>query len=95
MRTHRMPPLRESERHFNDHISMGLTDEMHQIVYYRDLSKKGCLKNVLFKMRYIYKKYPYTINKKGKYYQYVIKNYFNLIDTGVKISKKIFIFWKK
>jgi len=71
---------------------MGLTDEMSQFIYYKDLSKKGCIKNIIFKVRYIYKKYPYKVNKKNKYYRYVIKNYFNVIDTGIKISKKFFFF---
>jgi hypothetical protein len=90
MRTHRMPPLLDKQ--LNDYISMSHTDEMHQYIYYRDLSKKGCLKNVFFKMRYINKKYPYKINKKNKYYQYLIKNYFNVIETGIKIPKKFFFF---
>jgi hypothetical protein len=90
MRALRMPPL--IERQSNDYISMSHTDEMQQYIYYRDLSKKGCLKNFFFKIRYINKKYPYIINKKSNYYQYAIKNYFNLIETGVKISKKFFFF---
>jgi len=32
------------------------------------------------------------INKTTKYYQYIIKNYFNLIETGIKIPKKFFFF---
>jgi hypothetical protein len=71
---------------------MSHTDEMHQYVYYRDLSKKGCLKNVFFKMRFINKKYPYRINKKKAYQQYLIKNYFNLTNTSIKISKKFYFF---
>jgi hypothetical protein len=92
MRLNRMPPINYPDRQFNDFISMSHTDEMHQYIYYKDLSKKGCLKNVFFKLRYINKKYPYYINKKKSYYQYLIKNYFNLINTGVKISKKYFFF---
>jgi hypothetical protein len=70
---------------------MSHTDEMQQYAYYKDLAKKGCLKNIYFKTKYIYKKYPYKINK-NKFYQYVIKNYFNLIETGIKIPKKFFFF---
>jgi len=90
MRAQRMPPL--LERQSNDFISMSHTDEMHQYIYYRDLSKKGCLKSVFFKVRYINKKYPYRINKKNIYCQYTIKNYFNLLETGIKIPKKFYFF---
>jgi hypothetical protein len=79
-------------RYYQDHVSMGLTDEMSQFIYYKDLSKKGCIKNIIFKISYIYKKYPYKINKKNKYYVYAIKNYFNIIDSGIKIPKKFFFF---
>jgi hypothetical protein len=95
MRTQKIPPavhIQVKNRHLNDHVSMSLTDEMQQYAYYTDLSKKNCLKNISLKTRYIYKKYPYRINKKKIYYQYVIKNYFNLIDTGIKISKKFYFF---
>jgi hypothetical protein len=92
MRLQRMPPIDLLDRQFNDYISMSHTDEMHQYVYYKDLSKKGCLKNVLFKTRYINKKYPYRINKRKNYYQYLIKNYFNLTNTGIKILKKYYFF---
>jgi len=85
MRVQRIPPINLLDRQLNDYISMSHTDEMHQYIYYKDLSKKGCLKNVFFKLRYISKKYPYRINKKKNYYQYLIKNYFNLISTGTKI----------
>jgi hypothetical protein len=88
MRVLRMPPL--LDRQSNDYISMSHTDEMQQYIYYRDLSKKGCLKNFFLKIRYMNRKYPYIINKKNKYYQYSIKNYFNLIETGIKIPKKFF-----
>jgi hypothetical protein len=43
-------------------------------------------------MYYINKKYPYNINKKPLYCQYLIKNYFNLLDTGIKIPKKFYFF---
>jgi hypothetical protein len=93
MRVNRLPPDNlKKNRYFQDHISMGLTDEMSQFIYYKDLSKKGCIKNILFKVRYIYRKYPYKVNKKHNYYLYIIKNYFNVIDTGIKISKKFFFF---
>jgi len=91
MRINRLPPLTTVDKQFNDFISMSHTDEMQQYAYYKDLAKKGCLKNIYFKTRYIYKKYPYRINK-NKFYQYVIKNYFHLIDTGIKIPKKFFFF---
>lgn len=91
MRIKRSPPLNILENNYNDYISMSLTDEMQQFLYYKNISKKGCLRNVFFKMNYIYKKYPYKINKK-KYYQYAVKHYFNLLDTGVKISKKFYFF---
>ena len=90
-RIQRIPPITTIDRFLNDYISMSHTDEMQQYIHYKDLSKKGCLKNSFFKIRYIYKKYPYRLNKK-RYYQYVIKNYFNLIDTGIKISKKYYFF---
>jgi hypothetical protein len=92
MRIQRTPPINLIDRQFNDYISMSHTDEMHQYVYYKDLSKKGCLKNVFFKTRYINRKYPYLINKKKNYCQYLIKNYFNLTSTGVKILKKFYFF---
>jgi hypothetical protein len=92
MRLQRMPPINLVDRQLNDYISMSHTDEMYQYVYYKDLSKKGCLKNVFFKIRYINKKYPYRINKKKNYYQYLIKNYFNLTNTGIKILKKFYFF---
>jgi len=91
MRVQRMPPFTTIDTQLNDFISMSHTDEMNQYVFYKDLSKKGCLRNIYFKTLYIYKKYPYKINNK-KYYQYAIKNYFNLIDTGIKISKKFYFF---
>jgi hypothetical protein len=43
-------------------------------------------------MRYINKKYPYRINKKKIYYQYLIKHYFNLTNTSIKILKKFNFF---
>jgi hypothetical protein len=93
MRINRSPPdPLNTERFDQDYISMGLTDEMSQFIYYKDLSKKGCIKNIIFKVRYIYSKYPYKVNKKNRYHSYVIKNYFNVIDTGIKISKKFFFF---
>jgi len=92
MRYHRMPPSLLGERNLNDYVSMGNTADMHPFFFYRDISKKGCLKNIFFKARYIYKKYPYKLNKKKLYYQYVIKNYFNLIETGIKITKKFYFF---
>jgi hypothetical protein len=90
MRLHRLPPISTIDRYYKDHVMMGNTDEMHQLIYYSDLAKKSCLKNVSFKMNYIYKKYPYNMNNKNKYYQYVVKNYFSSLDTGIKISKKFF-----
>jgi hypothetical protein len=92
MRLQRMPPSMLIDKQLNDYVSMSHTDEMHQYIFYKDLSKKGCLKNIFFKTRYIYKKYPYRINNKKIYYQYVTKNYFNLIDTGIKILKKFHFF---
>ena len=92
MRTQRVPPNTFTDKSINDYVSMSHTDEMNQYVYYRDLSKKSCLKNVIFKIRYIYKKYPYRINKKKMYYQYIIKNYFNLTHTSIKILKKFYFF---
>jgi hypothetical protein len=71
---------------------MSNTDEMHQLIHYNDLARKNCSKNIFYKAKYLYKKYPYNINKKNKYYQYAIKNFFNNIDTGIKISKKFFFF---
>jgi len=87
-----MPPLTTEYINFNDHISMAHTDEMHQFVYYKDLSKKGCIKNVFLKTRYLDRKYPYKINKKKAFYQYIIKNHFNLIETGIRIPKKYIFF---
>jgi hypothetical protein len=92
MRLHRLPPIGAIDRYYKDHIMMGNTDEMHQLIYYSDLAKKSCLKNVFFKTKYIYKKYPYSLNKKNKFYQYIIKNYLNQLETGIKISKKFFFF---
>src|ERR1051325_8557525 len=97
MRYQRLPSIYASDqiyRRLNDHISMSHTDEMYQYVYYKDLARKGCLKNIFFKMRYLYRKYPYRINKKKLYYQYIIKNYFNITDTSIKILKK-FLFFEK
>ena len=91
MRIKRSPPLTLLEDNYKDHISMSLTDEMQQFIYYKNISKKGCIKNVFLKANYIYKKYPFKINEK-RYYQYAINNYFNLLDTGIKISKKFFFF---
>jgi hypothetical protein len=95
MRVQRIPSLIFSEdKTLHDYVSMGLTDEMHQYVHYRDLSKKSCIRNVVFKTKYIYRKYPYKINNNNLYYKFIIQNYFNIIDTGIKISKK-FIFFDK
>jgi hypothetical protein len=91
MRFKRVPPLITEESNLNDYISMSHTDEMHQYVVYRTLAKKGCLRNVFFKTRYIYKKYPYRINK-NKFYQTAIKDYFNLMGTSIKIFKKFYFF---
>jgi hypothetical protein len=92
LRLQRLPPISTIDRYYKDHIMMGNADEMHQLIYYSDLAKKSCIKNIIFKVKYIYKKYPYNINKKTKYYQYAIKNYFNIIETGGKIYKKFFFF---
>jgi hypothetical protein len=93
MRVKRIPPIVIDGTQLNDFISMSHTDEMQQLLYYKKLSKKGCLKNVYLKTRYIYKKYPYRINKnKNKFYQINLKNYFNLIDTGIKVLKKFYFF---
>src|ERR1700761_4057954 len=93
MRVKRIPPIVIEETQLNDFISMSHTDEMQQLLYYKKLSKKGCLKNVYLKTRYIYKKYPYRINKnRNKFYQIVIKDYSNLIGTSIKIFKKFYFF---
>jgi hypothetical protein len=92
LRTNRLPPISSIDFHSKDYVSMGNTDEMHQLIYYSDLARKNCQKNIFYKAKYLYKKYPYNLNKKNKYYQYVIKNFLNNIDTGIKISKKFLFF---
>jgi len=92
LRINRLPPISSIDFHSKDYVSMGNTDEMHQLIYYSDLARKNCSKNIFYKAKYLYKKYPYNINKKNKYYQYAIKNFLNNIDTGIKISKKFYFF---
>jgi hypothetical protein len=95
MYIYRLPPIYPADeppfKFKNDFISMGLIDEMPQFQYYRDISKRSCLRNIFFKTYYVEKKYPYNINKKG-HAHYIIKKYFNTIDTGIKISKKFYFF---
>jgi hypothetical protein len=64
---------------------------MPQLQYYKDIAKRSCLRNIFFKTYYTEKKYPYNINKKY-HSQNTLRNYFNTIDTGVKISKKFYFF---
>ena len=64
MRYNRLPSVITEDDQFYDYITMSHYSEMSQLSYYKELAKRGCLKNIFLKVNYIYKKFFIEILQK-------------------------------